>query len=92
MVYIHPHPLPICPFPQIALSKEISKFFASTMEFAGKQYHRVDPLVGEYISIPEHVKMERLIDAVIRTIVQCKEEKSEVQLFAIKYNNAERMQ
>ena len=50
-------------------------------------YHRFNPLLDEYIPVPEEATLEQLIRAVLHTVIQYKSENRDMQDFSRKFNN-----
>ena len=51
------------------------------------RYQRINPLMDEYLTVPEEASLEQLVNAVIRTIAQGQGEDSDVRHFSRSYNN-----
>ncbi len=66
----------------------MSRSFSAICEAGGLAYQRINPLMDEYITVPEEATLEQLISAVIHTITQAGDEGSEVQVFKRKFNNS----
>ncbi len=65
----------------------VSLSCASICEGSGLSYHRFNPLLDEYIPIPEEATLEQLIRAVLHTVIQYKSENGDMQDFSRKLNN-----